>query len=71
MALPPFMPSHPYSHQPKCPRTLLDPYLPSPSLTTLLQALPSSFPHDFCVRLAQVHQGLNALRGLSKEKALR
>lgn len=31
---------------------------------TLLEALPGSFPHSFCVCLTQVHQGLNALRSL-------
>lgn len=55
----------------KCPRTQLDSCLLIPSLTTLLQALPSCFPHSFCVRLAEVHQGLNAFWSLPGERALR
>ena len=55
----------------KCPRTQLDPCLLIPSLTTRLQALPSCFPHGFCVRLAEVHQGLNAFWSLPGERALR
>lgn len=42
--------------------------LPLPSLTTLLEALPGSFPHSFCVCLTQVHQGLNALRSLLRHR---
>lgn len=69
LVLPPLTPSHPYPISQNVPELYL--YLPAPSLTTLLQALPCSFPHDFCVRLAQEHQGLNALRSLAEEEALR
>lgn len=59
--------THPSSNQLRYLQILRDySHLLTPSLTTLLQALPGSLPHSFCVCLAQVHQGLNGLWSLQR-----